>query len=196
MPKVPPSVSIRRMRYLLTVIAGLLVAGIASSASARAQAQGANALTAGEFLVEPATLINLGFEWFIEGDANRTASVEVSFQKTGTSAWRAGLPLLRLNRERIRQGAQLDVTVPNMFAGSILDLESDTSYEAQFILKDATACMVRRARPSPSGHAPNRSPRPTARPTTSTCTITEGHTDRPATFALELNAPLPHYGPK
>jgi hypothetical protein len=147
------------MRHLLTVIAGLLVAGIASSASARAQAQGANALTAGEFLVEPATLINLGFEWFIEGDANRTASVEVSFQKTGTSAWRAGLPLLRLNRERIRQGAQLDVTVPNMFAGSILDLEPDTSYEAQFILKDAdgvhgearkTVTVRTRAEPKPA----------------------------------------------
>jgi hypothetical protein len=60
------------MRYLLTLIASVLIAGIASSASARAQAQGANAVTAGEFLVEPATLISLGFEWFIEGDANRT----------------------------------------------------------------------------------------------------------------------------
>ena len=94
-------------------------------------------MTAGEFIVEPATLINLGFEWFIEGDANRTAYVDVSFRKTGTSAWQAALPLLRLNGERVRQGTQLDVTVPNMFAGSILDLEPDTSYEAQFILKGA-----------------------------------------------------------
>jgi hypothetical protein len=27
-----------------------------------------------ELVVEPATLINLGFEWFIEGDANRNAA--------------------------------------------------------------------------------------------------------------------------
>ena len=34
------------------------------------------------------------------------------------------------------QGQQLDVTAPNMFAGSILDLEPDTAYEAQFVLTD------------------------------------------------------------
>ena len=36
----------------------------------------------------------------------------------------------------MKSGRTLDVTVPNMFAGSILDLEPDTSYEAQFVLKD------------------------------------------------------------
>ena len=35
----------------------------------------ANASTAGELVVEPPTLINLGFEWFLEGDANRNAAV-------------------------------------------------------------------------------------------------------------------------
>jgi hypothetical protein len=93
-------------------------------------------VTAGEFVVEPPTLINLGFEWAIEGDDNRTATVEVSYRKTGTTAWQTALPLLRLQGERVKQGQQLDVTVPNMFAGSILDLEPDTSYEAQFVMKD------------------------------------------------------------
>jgi hypothetical protein len=115
----------------------LLAAGLTASVAARAQVQSANAVTAGEFLVEPPTLINLGFEWFIDGDANRTASVEVSYRRAGTTEWHPALPLLRLDGERIRQGTQLDVTVPNMFAGSILDLEPDTSYEAQFVLKDA-----------------------------------------------------------
>jgi hypothetical protein len=94
------------------------------------------AITAGEFLVEPPTLINLGFEWFVDGDDNRNATVDVEYRKTGETAWHPGLPLLRLKGERIKQGQQLDVTVPNMFAGSILDLEPDTSYEAQFALKD------------------------------------------------------------
>src|SRR5262249_15606516 len=81
------------------------------------------AVTAGEFLVDPPTLINLGFEWFIQGDDNRNASVEVSYRKQGTTGWKQALPMLRLQGERIRQGDQLDVISPNMFAGSILDLE-------------------------------------------------------------------------
>ncbi len=124
------------MKRLLLLAIVLLVVGVAPYLGARARLQGDLAVTAGEFLVEPATLINLGFEWFVDGDANRTASVEVSYRKSGATGWQPALPLLRLNGERIRQATQLDVTVPNMFAGSILDLEPDTSYDAQFVLKD------------------------------------------------------------
>ena len=42
-----------------------------------------NAVTAGEFLIDPPTLINLGFEWFIQGDENRNAAVAVSYRKEG-----------------------------------------------------------------------------------------------------------------
>ena len=52
-------------------------------------------------MVEPPTLINLGFEWFLEGDANRNASVDVAYRKAGESAWRPGLPMLRMGCERI-----------------------------------------------------------------------------------------------
>ncbi|HEY6509683.1 MAG TPA: hypothetical protein VIY56_16790, partial [Vicinamibacterales bacterium] len=48
----------------------------------------------GELVVEPPTLINLGFEWFLEGDANRNAAVEVAYRKQGDAAWRPALPLL------------------------------------------------------------------------------------------------------
>jgi hypothetical protein len=40
----------------------------------------ANAVIAGELLIEPATLHNLGFEWFIQGDENRNGTVTVSFR--------------------------------------------------------------------------------------------------------------------
>ena len=36
-----------------------------------------NAVQAGRFIVEPPTLLNLGFEWEISGDANRNATVDV-----------------------------------------------------------------------------------------------------------------------
>ena len=44
--------------------------------------------------------------------------------------------MLRLKGERVYQGSQVDVIAPNMFAGSILDLEPDTAYEAQFVMSD------------------------------------------------------------
>src|SRR5437868_4366240 len=100
------------------------------------RASDVNTVTAGEFLVEPATLINLGFEWFIDGDDNRNAAVDVSYRKKGDSQWKRAQPLLRLHGERIFNGAMLDVVSPNMFAGSILDLKPDTAYEAQFVLSD------------------------------------------------------------
>ena len=82
----------------------------------------ANAVSTGEFLIEPPTLINLGFEWFIQGDDNRNAAVEVSYRRQGETGWSPALPLLRLQGERVFVGAQFDVVAPNMFAGSILDL--------------------------------------------------------------------------
>jgi hypothetical protein len=96
-----------------------------------------NAIRSGEFVVEPPTLINLGFEWHITGDGNRNAAVEVSYRATGTDKWKKALPLLRMGGERvIRKTEYLDYTVPHLFAGSILDLQPGTEYECRFILSD------------------------------------------------------------
>lgn len=99
--------------------------------------------TTGAFRVEPPTLVSLGFEWHIAGDDNRNAQVTVSYRKAGESVWRDGLPLLRLNGEKVpggkpRQGDDhfFDYTAPNMFAGSLLGLTPDTDYEARFVLTD------------------------------------------------------------
>ena len=93
-------------------------------------------VTAGELIVEPPTLISLGFEWIIEGDNNRNATVALSYRAAGETQWRAGLPLLRLQNERTVFGEMLNYTAPNMFAGSIFYLEPDTEYEARFELTD------------------------------------------------------------
>src|SRR5688572_13198036 len=92
-----------------------------------------NATRPGRFHVEHPTLLNLGFEWAIEGDANRNASVEVRFRKAGTASWRSALPLLRIGGERVyRDQYNMTYTVPEGFAGSILNLEPATSYECEF----------------------------------------------------------------
>ena len=96
-----------------------------------------NRTQAGRFLVEHPTLLNLGFEWAIEGDANRNASVAVEFRKAGDTKWLAALPLLRIGGEKIfRRRENLDYTVPNGFAGSILNLQPGTEYECRFALSD------------------------------------------------------------
>jgi hypothetical protein len=145
-------ISVTRMRRIVPV-AFLVLVCLSYSSRTHAQAR-VNRVTAGELLVDPPTLINLGFEWFIEGDDNSNATVEVRFRKAGDTAWRQGLPLLRLQREEIYNGAQLNVISPNMFAGSILDLEPDTAYECSFTLADpdggnAAKTVTVRTRPEP-----------------------------------------------
>ena len=96
-----------------------------------------NATQAGKFTVEHPTLLNLGFEWSISGDANRNATVGVSFRAVGETAWREALPLVRIGGENIyRRRENLDYTVPDGFAGSILNLQPGTEYECRFEMKD------------------------------------------------------------
>jgi hypothetical protein len=97
----------------------------------------------GEFLVDPPTLVSLGFEWKISGDDNRNAQVDVTYRKKGEQQWRKGLPLLRLQHEQVPGGVPREggghyysYVAPNMFAGSLLNLESGTEYECRFVLSD------------------------------------------------------------
>lgn len=67
----------------------------------------------------------------------------MTFRKKGEQAWRKGLPLLRLQREQVLGGVPRDggghyfsYVAPNMFAGSLLNLEPDTEYECRFVLSD------------------------------------------------------------
>ena len=92
-----------------------------------------NGTAAGRFVVEPATLICLGFEWDITGDENHNATVEVSYRASGQTAWKDGMPLLRMGGEKIFRAPY---TVPDRFAGSIIDLEPDTEYEVRLTMKD------------------------------------------------------------
>jgi hypothetical protein len=155
------------MNRLLRVLGVLVVCGVLTSV-ALTRAQGPSAappgpssaemVIPGELLIEPPTLINLGFEWFIQGDSNRNAVVQVTYRKAGTSEWRAALPLLRLQGERIYAESRVDVIAPNMFAGSVLDLEPDTAYEARLVMSDPdgvrgpaerTVAVRTRAEPQP-----------------------------------------------
>ena len=95
--------------------------------------QALNAVTAERFVVEPPTLICLGFEWEISGDANRDASVTVEYRRAGEETWKQAMPLLRMGGEQIFRAPY---TVPHRFAGSIIDLDPDTEYEVRLTMSD------------------------------------------------------------
>ena len=148
------------MKPLVTVVAlsVFVISTLHAAVVAQRADAPANAVSTGELVIEPPTLINLGFEWFVEGDDNRNAAVEVSFRKQAETDWSPALPLLRLQGERIFS-ALFDVVTPNMFAGSILDLEPDTDYQARFVMTDPdgvvgeaskTVTVRTRAEPVPS----------------------------------------------
>jgi hypothetical protein len=118
------------LRLLFSLMVPLFLSAVALPAEE-------NKTRAGEFIVGPPTLISLGFEWRIDGDANRNAGVAVQYRKVGEDRWRDGLPLLRLQREQmINTYGAYDYVTPNMFAGSIMDLQEDTEYEVLLQMTD------------------------------------------------------------
>ncbi|MDP2142197.1 MAG: hypothetical protein Q8L20_15420 [Gammaproteobacteria bacterium] len=154
-----------RIAFTIVSFSTLLLITISGPTEAQAQPASTGQLETlpGELVVEPPTLENLGFEWFIRGDANRNASVAVSWRKQGSSEWIEGLPMMRIGDERVYAGTQFDVELPPMFAGSIMDLEPDTAYEARFEMSDpdgvtgvASQTVLVRTRPEPMPYAGGR----------------------------------------
>jgi hypothetical protein len=104
-----------------------------------------NPTAVGEFTIERPTLVSLGFEWRITGDDNRNAKVQVTYRRKGEQQWHDALPLMRSQREKVGENGPRNPNMhpdpfhyiaPNMFAGSILDLEPGTEYECRFELSD------------------------------------------------------------
>ena len=87
------------------------------------------------FIIDPATIENLGFRWYISGDSNRNASVTVEFRKHGQSQWTEALPMLRVHQEVVNQ-VYGPYRTGNLFASSVLFLEPATTYQVRFTMSD------------------------------------------------------------
>jgi hypothetical protein len=96
----------------------------------------ADSTTTGDIIVDPPTLMALGFAWPIAGDDNRNARVSIVYRKKGETEWLRGLDPLRLQNEETFLRGSLDYTAPNMFAGSLFDLKEDTEYEVRLQIQD------------------------------------------------------------
>jgi hypothetical protein len=128
--------------------------GVATTLLLVLMAANANAqtgVTAGEFTVEPPTLVSLGFDWKIDGDDNRNAQVEVSYRKKGDGAWKKGLPLLRLQREWMNGGP------PQANDNPLLP-----RYPFDWIVPTCSRAACSTSNPAPSTNAASCSPIPTA----------------------------------
>lgn len=102
----------------------------------------------GELLIDPPTFENLGFRWYVEGDRNGNATVEVEYRKAGDSEWRPAQPLLRINHDIVarytvrypdhshRKDTPYFYRTDNLFAGSVLFLEPGTEYEVRLTMHD------------------------------------------------------------
>ena len=126
---------------------GLFASTLLLAAALQAQ----NATEAGRFHVEHPTLLNLGFEWAITGDANRNATVSRAVSRRRRNGMAPALPLVRIGGENIfRRRENLDYTVPDGFAGSILNLHRAPSTNASFRLDRS------RRRHGPDRRTPSR----------------------------------------
>lgn len=137
-------------RHLAAVISLLVLSAIALAA---------DRTTTGELIIDPPTLMALGFAWSIEGDDNRNAQVSISYRAKGEADWARGLDLLRLQNEETYLRGSLNYTAPNMFAGSIFDLKENTEYEVRLRIQDPdgvsgeavkTVAVQTRAEPLPA----------------------------------------------
>ena len=71
------------------------------------------------------------------GDAGAGGVGAAAGGKRGSGGeWHVSLPLLRVQNERTYYVETLNYTAPNMFAGSVFDLDEDTEYEVRFTLTD------------------------------------------------------------
>jgi hypothetical protein len=89
----------------------------------------------GELMIDPPTVQNLGFRWYITGDCNRNASVQVAYREAGETAWRDALPMLRLHHEVANQDYG-PYRTGNLFAGSVMFLKPGTTYAVRLTMDD------------------------------------------------------------
>jgi parallel beta helix pectate lyase-like protein len=104
------------------------------------QAEVASSRPLGEPVVEPSTLHSIGVYWIIQGDGNRNARIDLEYRMEGSTEWRKGPPLFRVEKEahKNRAGASALDLPPDarLFAGSIVGLQPDTGYTLRLLLAD------------------------------------------------------------
>lgn len=93
-----------------------------------------DACTSGELRTD-STPHSLSVEWDLTGDADHDATCQVQYRPQGSDRWLAALPLFRVDYRWWYHTEQAEKAL-NMFAGSLMFLESATVYEVRLDLSD------------------------------------------------------------
>lgn len=107
----------------------------------------------GDLYVESSTLHSIGLEWPVTGALDQSAQIEVEYRVKGMDLYKPAMNLLRLNRELVGSGCGKGERIcnpdagtnppgncwqtENLFAGSIMFLDPDKTYEVRLT---ATGC--------------------------------------------------------
>ena len=114
-----------RMTWFTSVALCVVLMGTAHGAS--------NASRPADLALDPPTIHCLSVQWYIGGDANEDARVDVEYRKSGDGTWHKGLSLFRTETAALKKKPPAGTT---LFAGSIFDLEPETGYELRLTLTD------------------------------------------------------------
>jgi len=105
-----------------------------------------DAVKSQKLVLEAPTVHCLGVRWYVAGDENGNASVQVSYREKGESSWHQAMDLFRVGtgpdsqegEKRLESGGRDEWPFPlgNFFAGSVFDLKPDTVYELRLALFD------------------------------------------------------------
>jgi hypothetical protein len=95
-----------------------------------------DALKVGALDMDPPTLVGGGFEWWIDGDANRNATLQAEIRESGKTQW------LPAPSPEYYQGGDISgfyrykIPVAPHFVGSFIDLKEGTEYEVRLVFSD------------------------------------------------------------
>ncbi len=138
-----------------TVWLGMLAGGMTSVAS-----EGSRPVNDPQ--LDRPTLRSLGVYWIIQGDDNQNAFIDLAYRKRGSSSWRKGARLVRVERgAHLMEHGESDLRVPGdgwLFAGSVLLLEPGTTYELRLTLEDPDGGQTARTLLASTRHEPLASP--------------------------------------
>ena len=95
----------------------------------------------GELESDRPTFHSLGFALpILRGDPNGNATVQVHYRRQGETEWRQALPMIRVKPATLSQESPPPHPVSEQFAGSVMNLDVDTAYEAKFEIFDPDGC--------------------------------------------------------
>jgi len=94
-------------------------------------------IAVGEVEIDPATPHTIGLSVpIMEGDENFDAAVRVAYRQVDSLTWKDALPLQRVRTDTLSDEVSTQFPIAEQFAGSIFELNPDSTYEVRLTIED------------------------------------------------------------